>query len=551
MNVSRHKMVGPFHVLMAAYQVMEETLAALGAKRIGALGLGDESSGATEENFMDWKEDVLEELGSEITLVERPITYEPNIEIFNACIDQHHVYHGEPSETALYNTQERVAYNARNPYAAPIALTRTLSAVPNRSCVHLEFNLHAVPAMRYQTGDHLAVWPVNPDNEVDRLFRLLGVDDSQKRAPITIEATAGAARKPHLPSPTTREALLKYYLEIGGLASRDCLLLLSQYAPTEAAKETLIRLGKDKSAFRNEVAARYLSVGRVLEMVEPRHKWTKVPFAMLIESFSRLQPRRYSISSSPLVKPRQPAITMIVNNRQFQAREDAQEEGNFLGLATNFLLAHDRNLALQQKEAAGQFQDKSEARIDYDLDGPRKKLAGGKVYIHIKRSTFKLPTKATTPIIMVGAGTGIAPFRGFVQERARLMELGKPIGQMVLFFGCRNEESDYLYRDEWKAYQEQLGDKLVIIPAFSRQKGTKKTYVQDAMYRRKELVAQLVCEMNAAFYICGAAAMARDVRGRLVDILAECGGKSKKEVDAYISGTMKKAALYHEDVWGN
>lgn len=492
-------------------QVVDETLSELGAQQIGPVGCADESLRITEESFMDWKEEILGSLRQVFSLEERLVTYELSIDIVDVCIGDHHVYLGELSEKALYNIKERVAYNARNPYPAPIVVSRKLSSIPDRNCVHMEFNLSAVPALRYQTGDHLAVWPVNPDSEVERLIRLLDLDDTERKKPVEIHVREVAANnKPNLPSPTTREALLKYYLGIGAPVSRNIPVLLIPYTSTRTARETLARLSKDKNA-SNEVAARYLTVGKIMERVEPNVKWTQVPFSLLVESFNRIQPRYYSISSSPVVQPRQLTITMVVNNHQ------TSKGDRLFGLATNFLLEHDyKKNRKQQQEAIT-----DDGSPSYDLNGPRNKLIDSKVYIHVKRSTFKLPPNPTTPIIVVGAGTGIAPFRGFIQERAGLAELGKPIGKMVLIFGCRDDTSDhYLYRSEWESFQRQLGiENFIVLDASSRSQKTNKTYVQDVLVERKDIITALVLEHGAASYICGAAATAREVGARLVEIL--------------------------------
>lgn len=534
--------------------VIDEILSTLGAKRIGSLGRADESQGTTEENFMDWKEEVLEPLSESIALDERPITYKPTLHILDVCVDEHTIYMGEPSKNALLQTTERVTSNDRNPYAAPIATSRILSSASNRICAHMEFDLSAAPSIRYQTGDHLAIWPMNPENEVERLCRVLGLDDTDRTKPIMVESKEG---KCNLPSPTTRKTLLKYYLEIGALASRDLLILIAQFAPSEEASAALLRIGKDKHSFRNQVASRYLTVGKVLESINLSYgAWSKIPFSLLVESFSRIQPRSYSISSSPLVNPRQPTITMVVNSKQLESADSVKKEDKFHGLATNFLLAHDREFRSTSEKSPISSHESETTDISsgpsYDLAGPRGKLQGGKVYMHIKRSTFKLPIKETTPIIMVAAGTGIAPFRGFVQERARLVELGKPVGKTLLFFGCRDDKTDFLYRDEWKAWQETLGESFQLVTAFSRQEGQSKVYVQDRLAEDewKNAVATLVDDQRAAFYICGAASMAREVRSKLVDILAMKGGISREEADKRLGGKMKKESRYQEDVWG-
>jgi NADPH-ferrihemoprotein reductase len=532
---------------------LDRTLTELGGRRIGPLGLADESQATTEDDFMEWQEAILEELGQVIPLTERPITYKPALNVLDVCVDEQSLWMGEPSKAALLETTPKSVYNSNNPYPAPIAASKTLSSVPDRACVHMELSIADAPALRYETGDHLAVWPTNPDTEVEQLLRLLGLDDPSRRSqPIMIDRADATSSKLSLPSPTTREVLLKYYLEICAPVPRDSLVLTSLFAPTEAAKAKLLWLSRDKAAFRAEVGQRYATLGGVMELVAPGLVWSRMPFSLLIECFSRTQPRYYSISSSPLVQPRQPTITFAVDSRAILSTESSGTEGRFLGVATNFLLAHERSAMVKDTHHV----DVPAAQLpsypfvsNYDLQGPRNKLSGNRVYMHIRKSTFKLPLNPMIPIIMVAAGTGIAPYRGFVQERARIAELGKPVGKMLLFFGCRDDENDFLYKDEWKDRETQLGDAFKLMPCFSRLSTHKKTYVQDGLDEHKQLVAKMI-EDGAAFYICGAATMARDVRSRLVQLIAEHKRQTVEETDIWVTAKLRKAGLYHEDVWG-
>ncbi|KAK5004675.1 hypothetical protein LTR28_008603, partial [Elasticomyces elasticus] len=163
-------------------------------------------------------------------------------------------------------------------------------------------------------------------------------------------------------------------------------------------------------------------------------------------------------------------------------------------------------------------------------------------------SKFKLPTLASQAIIMVAAGTGIAPFRGFLQERARLKQMGKKVGSTVLFFGCRNPDEDYLYRDELAELQRTLSDELCIFTAFSRQGGVK-VYVQDRVEEERETVTKLLTEDNANLYICGSASMAREVGQRVSRIMQEKQGWSDEEAKQWAE-TRKRSNKFQEDVWG-
>ena len=117
----------------------------------------------------------------------------------------------------------------------------------------------------------------------------------------------------------------------------------------------------------------------------------------------------------------------------------------------------------------------------------------------VRRSNFKLPKNLVKPVIMVGPGTGIAPFRGFLQERAKKRVDGKSIGPNVLFFGCRNREEDFLYDDDLKQFQS-TGD-LELFTAFSRET-SQKVYVQHVIAQNGKLVWGYL-EQGGYFYVCG------------------------------------------------
>ena len=153
---------------------------------------------------------------------------------------------------------------------------------------------------------------------------------------------------------------------------------------------------------------------------------------------------------------------------------------------------------------------------------------------------------------MIGPGTGVAPFRGFIRERKKLAENGQTVGKSILFFGCRRSTEDFMYQKEWevcvfsrpRAYKlcrltllqevkQVLGDKFELVTAFSRE-GSKKVYVQHRLKERSKEINALL-DQKAFFYVCGDAAnMAREVNATLAQILADERGISKSKAEEIV-----------------
>ena len=126
--------------------------------------------------------------------------------------------------------------------------------------------------------------------------------------------------------------------------------------------------------------------------------------------------------------------------------------------------------------------------------GPFSALGGGKLFAHIRKSKFKLPTLASCPLITAAAGTGLAPFRAFITERVRLKVMGKPVGEMLIFFGCRHPDEDFIYRAEIEEMERALDGRLCIVTVFSRVNRAKKVYVQDRVQETDAEVLRLLSE---------------------------------------------------------
>ncbi|KAG0033006.1 NADPH-cytochrome P450 reductase [Podila clonocystis] len=520
---------------------VDEKLTQLGATRIGERGEGDDD-GSLEEDFLSWKDDmwkvVCDFMGIDFLAGNsgpRQATYKVQEHTVEEVDELKKVYYGEHQEPK-FMLGSRPTYDSKNPYAAPISVSRELfAASAGRHCLHMEVDV-AGSGISYQAGDHVAVWPVNAEQEVSKLAAVLNLTDKLDTV-ITVSNTDPASTKLPFPVPTTYRTILRNYVDITAPPSRAFIGQLTPFAPTEESAKTFGLWGQDKEAFRINVADARRSLGTVMEKILGAGQTMEIPFDLLIENVPRLQARYYSISSSPKVHPTTIHLTAVV----LDYKPDVAPEETVYGLATNFLhTCHGRINTLPAIEPK------------YEISGPKGSYLVGeqgvKVPVHVRHSNFKLPRNASLPVVMVGPGTGVAPFRGFIQDRAQDAKNGKKVGATVLFFGCRREDEDYMYKDEWPELLKDI-EGAQVITALSRQPGVPKTYVQHRMVEHKQLIWDLIHKQGGYFYVCGDAKnMAREVNHRLIEIAVECGEMTEEKATNYVK-ELRSRGRYEEDVW--
>ncbi|KAF8516848.1 putative cytochrome P450 oxidoreductase [Hysterangium stoloniferum] len=544
---------------------MDKALTEAGAKRIGERGEGDDDK-SMEEDYLEWKEPMWKEFSAVMQAEEGGGGDTPDFAVTE--LDTHpleKVYLGELSARAL--TRTKGIHDAKNPYPAPITSAKELFAISaDRNCVHLELNIEG-SGINYQHGDHVGVWPSNPEIEVDRFLHTLGLGLQERReAIISIESLDPALAKVPFPVPTTYATVLRHYIDISAVVGRQILGNLAKYAPSPEAEQFLRDLSTDKGLYANIIGNGCLKLAEVLQLAagddiralpsaDNTTVW-KIPFDMIVSNIPRLQPRYYSISSSPKLHANSIHITAVV--LKYESIDNPKVHPRWIyGVGTNFLL----NL----KEATSGEKLPLIAMPTYAITGPRgmyKEETVYKVPIHVRRSTFRLPTNPRSPIIMIGPGTGVAPFRGFVQERVALArrtieKTGKEgladWGRMSLFYGCRKSTEDYLYKDEWQQYKQELEDKFAFHVAFSREvyrPDGSKIYVQDLVWDDRDMIADEILNKKAYVYICGdAKSMAHSVEQKLAQILGAAKGGSAEKEGAEAVKLLKERSRLMLDVW--
>jgi len=304
-------------------------------------------------------------------------------------------------------------------------------------------------------------------------------------------------------------SVLAYFVELQQPATRAQLRVMSKFAqdPTEKSKlEQLSEWDGSSSVECSQEGDIYveqvLSRKRTLQEMLHEFPSARVPLGTLLGMLPPMKPRYYSISSSPRVSPEKVSITVSV------VQGHAPSGRQHLGICSNHL--------------------KNSPRV-WPIDGAE--VLPTAVFVKDTGSAFRLPTDPATPVIMVGPGTGVAPMRGFLQDRA-----ASGARENVLFFGCRSED-DFLYRQELEDWQ--ASGFLQLFVAYSRKVEAPKTYVQHLISQQAELTRNLLSR-GAHVYVCGdASKMAPDVRAAFAKIL---GGAREVE-------DMVAQARYCEDVW--
>ncbi len=373
-------------------------------------------------------------------------------------------------------------YTRNNPYQSAVLVNELLTAQGSeKETRHIELALE--DGMTYTPGDAVGILPENRRETVDEVLHALNMRGDERVLD-------------HYKVEIDLDEALRTRLAIGKL-ERGRITQMHKLAPGNEGLKTL-------AGPENKARAEEYCYGR--EFIDLLHDFPGVITApqQLFQVLARLTPRMYSIASSQALHPDNVQTTVRV------VRYDA----------------HGRS---RQGLASGHLGDRAPVSATMPI------------FLHAN-GNFRLPEDTSAPVIMVGPGTGIAPFRAFLEER---QAIGAP-GDNWLFFGEQRRALDFLYQQELEAMHKD-GVLTHLDTAFSRDQA-KKVYVQDRMEERaSELYAWL--ERGAFFYVCGdATRMAKDVELALLDVIAK-GSKGTLDHAAEYLSRMKKDKRYQRDVY--
>ncbi|MER5525919.1 cytochrome P450 [Streptomyces sp. NPDC002677] len=359
----------------------------------------------------------------------------------------------------------------------------------------------------YDTGNHLAVFAKNEPALVNRALARLGVDRDQV---LRLDQPAGG--RTHLPmgTPVTAGLLFTEFVELQDVATRSQIQTLAEHTPCPWTRPQLQAYAADtteaEERYQTEILGKRVSVLNLLE----RFPAVELPLAMFLEMMGPIRPRFYSISSAPLANPRHVRLTV--------------------GLLEGPALSGD-----------GQYRGTCSSYI--------AGLKPGDVvygYVRVPSPTFAPPADPATPLILIGPGTGIAPLRGFLEERARQHEDGTEVGLSQVFVGCRHPEHDYFYKQEMQDW-EQSGI-AQIHTAFSAVTGHPARFVQNAIAGAADTVWQAI-EDGAYIYVCGdGRRMAPAVREALAAIHRQKTGSDDETAQQWLA-QLEADERYQQDVF--
>ena len=375
---------------------------------------------------------------------------------------------------------EETGFSKANPFPSAVVQNFNLNGPGDKQTHQIALSLEG-SGLEYEVGDALGVYPLNPADVVDEIIA-------------NLPFKAGNVPTPDGGEVPLREALIHHY-DIGSL--NKSIIQKWQAKSGSPFLRSLVE-ADDKKAWDD------FCWGRDLIDLVIDHPADFADGEEFVAILKKLQPRLYSIASSPRAHPGEVHLCVGIVRYNSYGR-------NRGGICSTF------------------FADR---------------LGGGvkpRVFVH-SNSAFRLPANGETPVIMVGPGTGIAPFRAFLEER----KATKAKGENWLFFGNPYSATDFLYEDELKAYQAD-GTLSKLDLAWSRDQ-KEKIYVQNLMVQNgAELWSWL--QKGAAFYVCGdASRMAKDVDQALLKVAEEHGKLTPEEAAAYIA-QIKKEKRYLRDVY--
>lgn len=460
----------------------------LGGATVSNLGMGDEKDeDHYETRWNEWLPELWNELGTPPPSMELlPPSYAVSVEESTSVA----------APDVILPTGSKLVPMVKNVVLTPPDYDRDIR--------HYEFDLQG-SGMTYSPGDCLGVYPHNNKKEVLEWCEQYGIDPNSV---LKLEDLQG--RKEVLPPVVKAGQLFTEVLDIFGKPARRFYETLQMAAKDDKEKKEIeYLLGKDGKPKLKELGKETPSYADLLR----RYPSSKLSLDFLLDHVPRIKPRLYSIASSSEMHKDMLHLCIVKDDWKTASGQVRY------GLCTRYL-------------------------SDLSLGGSPDLVSG-----KINAAGITIPDTHSLPCVMVGLGTGIAPFRAMVQDREMARMRGETIGPMALFFGARHKRTDYTYGDEFDAYHASgKGIVNVLSTAFSRDQ-EHKIYVQDRINEHPDEIYEMLGKQKGYFYLCGPAGnVPPSVRKAVVNAFVKSGGHSEEEADKLVT-QMQIEGRYNVEAW--
>ncbi|MFI1452456.1 bifunctional cytochrome P450/NADPH--P450 reductase [Streptomyces roseus] len=355
----------------------------------------------------------------------------------------------------------------------------------------------------YRTADHLAVLPANDPAQVERAARVLGVDQD---AVLDIRSHRPGRSALPLDRPVAVRELLTRYVELQAPATAGHAAVLAAHNPCPPEKSALERIAAEAAG------ADGARPGSLVDLVEEHPALRgRLPWPVLLELLEPMRPRHYSISSSPSARAGRADLMVSL----LEAPHRSGRGGVFRGVGSSYL---------------------------------HRVRPGDTVLARVQpcREAFRIPHDGRTPVIMIGAGTGLAPFRGAIADRRALRAAGAELAPALCYFGCDHPDVDYLHRAELEDADREGA--VSMRPAFSLAPEGEVRFVQHRIEAEGEEVWRLT-EAGARIHVCGEGSrMAPGVREAFRQLYVKYSGQDASTASQWLQGLVADGR-YVEDVY--
>ncbi|KAJ1736714.1 sulfite reductase [NADPH] flavoprotein component [Coemansia sp. Benny D160-2] len=365
------------------------------------------------------------------------------------------------------------------------ALRRMTPSTYDRNIIHIEFDTRGTD-LTYEIGDALGVYGYNDSAQVDEFCKAYGLDGSEFVT--AVKDGQCQTRSVH--------SWLAHALDLFGRPSKKFYSALADFATNtdEAEKLRWLTTGDGSIEFKDRVADTVTYADLLLEFASAHPS-----ILHLVDLIAPIKPRHYSIASSARMHPGSVHLCVVT---------------------------------VEWKDSKGQLRTGQCTRFLNSLS------IGDEVVVSVKPSVMKLPPLDSQPVIMAGLGTGMAPFRAFIEERAVRKLEGADVGPMTLYFGSRHRAMEYLYGEEFEAYHAD-GLLTNLRLAFSRDQKNK-VYIQHRMREDSEMLSSQILSEDGSFYLCGPTWPTGDVKDAMVAAFTEFGSIRPSEANKVIEELKEK-----------